>query len=606
VPLLLLLAVLAPLGTIPAHALPVESLDVRREWRLRGLRFEGNERLETDDLREAFTTLPRPWFALWRRHPAFDPFAFRGDLERLERLYRSRGHYHARIRHDIEVPSDGNAVVAVVTVDEGPVVLVERVGLTLRGTTLAPAEARRLRAGLPLLIGDAFSEEAYARGLAHLRAFYRERGFARVTVQRRATVDVARNVAVVDYDVESGPPASFGAIVVEGASRVGEAAVRRELAFASGRPFTQSAIDQSRDNLAALNLFRSVRIEEDESRAPRVDTRVRVVELPPREVRFGVGFDTEEQVRGLASWRHYDFLGGARQLGFTAQASFIARTLAADFLQPHFPGHANRTRLLFAQSQDEEETFTLDRTRLGPRLEWQATPRVTGFAFHRLEYDSLADVSDAVRARLPDAAPANAVLSGVGVGLDWNATDNLLDPTRGLLASATVEPVGGVLGGDVAFVRLVGEVRLYQPLVAGWLGATRLRLGAAEPVGGSREVPLFERFYAGGLNSVRGYARRRIGPLAADDPIGGRTLIEASVELRHAITRNLAAAVFADAGQVDLRSFTLPWNDLRWGAGTGLRYKSPVGPLRIDLAFPTDPPPGDDRWQVHFSLGAAF
>jgi outer membrane translocation and assembly module TamA len=216
-------------------------------------------------------------------------------------------------------------------------------------------------------------------------------------------------------------------------------------------------------------------------------------------------------------------------------------------------------------------------------------------------------VSDAVKKKLHYRdAPKNSVLSGLGFGADWNTTDDLLDPTRGFVTSGTVEPVGGFLGGDISFVRVVGEGRVYKPLVGRLLGAARLRLGAAEPLDGTSEIPLFERFFAGGLNSVRGYGRRRIGPLADDEPIGGRSLVETALELRHPITDTLGAAVFVDAGQVSLKSFDFPFGHLRYGSGVGARYKSPVGPLRVDLAFPVQPPDGDQRWQIHVNLGGTF
>jgi len=155
-------------------------------------------------------------------------------------------------------------------------------------------------------------------------------------------------------------------------------------------------------------------------------------------------------------------------------------------------------------------------------------------------------------------------------------------------------------------VRLQGEGRRYQPLVADLAAAFRLRLGAEEPFGGSRDVPLFERLYAGGIGSVRGYERRHVGPLIDDDPVGGRSLVEGSAELRHPVTERVGAAVFADAGQVSLRSFDFPFDDLRYGFGFGVRYKSPVGPLRVDLGFPLEPPRGDARWQLHLSVGQTF
>src|SRR5207302_4259584 len=128
------------------------------------------------------------------------------------------------------------------------------------------------------------------------------------------------------------------------------------------------------------------------------------------------------------------------------------------------------------------------------------------------------------------------------------------------------------------------------PLLADLVAAFRLRLGAEEPTGRSRDVPLFERLYAGGIGSVRGYERRHVGPLIDDDPVGGRSLIEGSAELRHPVTERLGAAVFADAGQVTLAGFDFPFDDLRYGLRFGRRCRTPGQPLRVDLGFPLEPP----------------
>lgn len=604
------LALVALLGARSAVAVQLEALDPGREWRLAALAFEGNGALSDAQLGKAMVTKARPWYEVWRFWrplPPFDPITFRSDLERLRQLHRNHGYYHALVHHDIELPAKGNAVRAVVWVREGPPVYVEEVCVELGGVQLPDDERRLLLAHLPVERGQIFTADDYQRGVTYLRAYYREHGFARVQVSRGAEVDVRRDAATVRYVLDSGPPSVFGAVRISGAPTVGEDVVQREIAFRPAEPFKQSLLDQTRQNLLALRLFRSIRIDEDEGRDPRVDVHVRLVEGPSHEVRFGVGYETEDQLRGLASWRDYDFLGGARQLGFSARASFLRRTIAADFLQPHFPGRNDRVRLLLAEQQEIEDTYTNDRSRLTPRIEWQPLPGLTPYLFYRIEYDSLSDVSDLITILYPDIAPANGILSGFGLGLDWNATDDLLDPMRGWVANASVEPVGGILGGDFSFLRLSVEGRRYQPLVGKLSSAIRLHLGAADPIAGGREVPLFERFYAGGLTSVRGYDRRRVGPLVDDEPIGGRTLVEGSVELRHPITDKLGGAVFLDAGQVSLRSYEFPFRHLRYGTGLGVRYHTPVGPLRLDLGFPVQGPRGGDPpWQVHVSIGQAF
>ncbi|HLK09870.1 MAG TPA: BamA/TamA family outer membrane protein [Candidatus Binatia bacterium] len=582
-------------------ALAPDALDPTVAWRLRGLVLRGNRAVPAGVLRAAMVTKARPWFAPWQQRPGFDPAAFRADLGRLARLYRSRGYYHARLTAGVEVVGE-DLVTATVTIDEGPPIVVTAVAVRIAGATL-PA---RTQPALPLAAGAVLDEDAYARGEAMLRAAYREHGYARVGVTRWARVDVVADTAEVAYTVASGPACRFGTVTVAGTARVDPTVVRREVAFHPGTPFRESLLDRTSANLLGLGLFRTVKLEEAPGETATVDVRIHVTEAPPRDVRAGIGYDTEEEVRGLATWRHYDFLGGARQLGVAARASFIQRTIVADFLQPHFPSPGSRFRLVFLEEQEEEDAFTVDRSRLGPRVEWQPLAPLTTFASYRLEYESLAAATDAVRTALPGLAPPNVVLSGLAFGADWNATDDFLNPQRGWELNGTVEPVGQWLGGNVGFLRLTAEGRLYQPLLADFSVAARVRAGVADPLGRTAEIPLPERFFSGGLNSVRGYGRWRIGPLVDDRPIGGRALAETSVELHHPITDGLSGLVFVDGGQVSLRSFDVPFDALRYGVGFGVRYASPVGPLGVDLGFPVEPPDGDQRWQVHVTVGRAF
>jgi outer membrane protein assembly factor BamA len=258
------------------------------------------------------------------------------------------------------------------------------------------------------------------------------------------------------------------------------------------------------------------------------------------------------------------------------------------------------------QDEDDEDTYTLLQSRASPRLEWRPLPSLSTFAFYRADYDVLNDVKPQVKAALPGAAPHFSTVSGLGFGVDWNETDDFINPTRGWELGGTVEPIGGILGGDVSILRLIGEGRIYQPLGGHFLGTARVRVGAADPLGSTTEVPFYERFWAGGINSVRGYGRRRIGPRADNEPLGGRTLAEASIELRHPITDQLTGLIFLDGGQVSLATFDFPFGDLQYGSGFGVRYASPIGPVGFDVGFPFSPPDGDQHWQVYFSVGRAF
>jgi outer membrane protein insertion porin family/translocation and assembly module TamA len=608
--LLVVVSLAALLPVRLARAVPPEAVERGRDRQVRSIAIRGNDVVSTSTLRDAMLTEQRPWYMFWRfwrPRPPFDPAVFRQDVARIGRVYRNEGFYHAQVTADVALVDSGDLVDLTIEIDEGPSVHVRSVDVDLAGEPLPQKDRDVLLASLPIAPGQVFEQERYSRAATMLHAWYREHGFARVKVDRKATVDVRNDTADVHYRVESGPATVFGPVEIVGTERVDPDVIRKEVAYREGRPFRQSRLDSTRSNLLALRLFRTVRIiEEGGDGDAVVPTRIEVAEGPSHEVTFGIGYDTEEQVRGIASWRDYNFFGGARQLGVTARGSFINRTIAADFVQPHFPGPRDRLRVILSEVQEEEETYTNDRSRFSPRLEFRPLPILTPYVFYRIEYDALTDVNDAIERRRPGLAPSNSVLSGLGFGVDLNTTDDPLDPRRGWTASIVVEPVGGILGGEVDFFRLIVEGRRYQPLFWRIVLALRTRIGLADPLEDDENIPLFERFYAGGTNSVRGYERRHVGPFLGGDPIGGRSLAEVSVELRRPITETIGGSVFVDAGQVSRRSFDLPFDDLDVGVGFGASYKTPVGPLRVDLGFPLDRPRGDAGWQIHLSLGQAF
>jgi outer membrane protein assembly complex protein YaeT len=611
----------------PARAVPSDALDTQHAWRLGKLRFEGNHAVGTSALRDALLTRPRRWFALWQDRPPFDPYTFRTDLARIRALYRSRGYYHAVVRDDVELPAEGDVVKVTVVIEEGAPVKVTDVDLAIDGATLSAEAERRLHASLPLEPGDVFEEDRYERGRSALRDYFRQRGYARVTVEKAARVDVRDDTATVRYAVDTGPACTFGPVTITGVEEVDRDVVRREIAFREGDPFQQSLLDKTRKNLDGLHLFRSVRLVEDDSRNEQVAVEIKLAEAERHEVKLGAGYDTEEGIRGIAGWRDYNFLGGGRQLGVSARVSQLYRTVAADFLQPHFPSQTSRLRVIFLQEQTVETTYNLLETKLLPRLEWDVTSRLATYAFYRASLDLLSNVKPGVRLALSgpnqnESRPSRSVISGLGFGVDWNGTDDLVNPTRGEIGRFSVEPVG--VGGDVHYLRLIGEGRLYVPLLEGFGGATRLRLGSMQPTDGSVQIPLFERFYAGGIGSVRGYARHRVGPLASsllttaqcnakgknfvdcDEPVGGRSLVEFSGELRHPVTETIDIAGFLDAGQVARQSWRFPIDDLQYGIGIGARYRSVIGPVRVDLGFPLNRRGDDATWQVYLAVGDTF
>lgn len=589
-------------------ALQVNDLDPEKEWVTDALAIEGNARFPSSQLQGEMVSTTRSWYALWRSRPRFDPVAFTTDIERLQRFYRAHGYYETQVTYDLEADEERSRVTVRVTITEGEPVLVSQVTLAVTDDPSLASTLETLRPKLPLAEGHIFNEDQYQEAEAQIKALFLDLHYGRAKVERKATVILDQHAVQVSYAVNAGPLTVFGDTEIEGTKLIDPEIAARELQYKSGDPFSSAAIDVSRKNLLKLDLFGSVRFQQEESleNPSVIPMRLRVEEKPFREWQAGIGFGTEDQMRAQLRWRHNNWLGGGRRLEVQVKASGLVRNLDVSFIQPHAFGAGNRFSLAFRPQQLDEPSYLLNATRLQPRFEREFSPQLSGFIAYRWEYDQLSNVASST-ARVLKEFQRKGTLSGVSTGLIWTTTDDPLNATRGFLMSASAEQIGGVLGGAFEFMKFEGEARGYHLVAPHTVLAGRLKFGFADPSGKSKEIPMFERFYAGGISSVRGYGRYRLGPISeADDPVGGRSLLEGSVEVRRQFTEKIGGTLFLDFGQVSLTSFDVPVDDLQFAAGFGVLYTSPMGPLLLALGFPFSSPHGDQPWQVHFSIGQFF
>jgi outer membrane protein assembly complex protein YaeT len=588
-------------SAIPGWAIQVDELDVAREWRVREIEISGNTLFSTNELLGEMLTKVRPSYLFWQADPIFDPVTFREDLERLRRFYEARGYYRVRVAHNLTVDSEKSRVDVKIQIFEGPPVIVGQVDVQIVGDSLSPPP-------LPIKEGDIFVEEVYRKGEDVLRQFFLDRGYAHVVTERHAEVNLDQDRATVSYHADSGPLSFFGETTVQGTNEVEPHVILRELSYKPGETFSAAKIAQSQQKILALDLFSLVRVAPKEvaGKPAIVSMEVQVAEKEPREIGVGVGYGTEDEFRAQLQWQHNNWSGGGRRLSILGRYSSISITGAITLMQPHFFSPHTRGIVTLRQDREDEDTYLLNASRFNPRLEHSFTPQLVGFVGYRLEYDRLDRIGQSVIDALGPVRE-RGMISGPTLGLVWNTSDGPLNPTKGEVATFTFGQAGKIWGGQYSFYKVTAEAKKY--LLLGWetILAGRLKIGFAEPLGPEENLPIFERLYAGGEKSVRGYARRKLGPLdARGNPIGGLSLIEGSLELRRAIWGPLGGALFVDFGQVSTRSFDLPVNDLKFGSGFGVNYQTPVGPLSLYLGFPWRPARGEASWQVYFSVGAFF
>jgi outer membrane protein insertion porin family len=590
-----------------AAAIGVDELDPAREWRVEKIEISGNQRFPDSQIIAEMVTQARPWYRFWEERPLFDPVTFATDLDRLRRFYQSEGYYKSRITHNIDPDETLGLVSLQIYVQENSPVVVSQVIVEIdpesRDRDYPPVPEK-----FPITRGEIFREQKYQDADLLLRNHLMDNGHAHAQTQRHAEVDLDKDQVLVRYSAQPGPKTVFGETEIKGTEQVEQYLIRRELTYEPGEMFSLKKIRESRQQILALDLFSALRINPRESAGTStvVPMEVQVSEKPPREISLGLGYSTEEEFRVSLDWRHQNWLGDGRRLSIRGKYSSIVASGAIDFIQPHFLTRRTQAGLNLRHDLEEEETFKRNASRFSGRLEHRFSPRLLSFFGYRVENNQLSDVSDATPQALGEIR-TKGILTGPSLGLVWNSTDDLFQPSRGEILSFNADQAGGIWGGRYEFFKLIGEAKKYFPI--GWdtIFAGRLKLGVADAIGSKKNYPLFERFFAGGQSSVRGYGRRRLGPLnSADEPLGGLSLIEGSLEARRPVWRELGGALFVDFGQLSLKPFDIPVNDLQFSTGFGLMYNTPVGPLRLDIGFPFNPPRGDRAWQLHFSVGASF
>jgi len=430
----------------------------------------------------------------------------------------------------------------------------------------------------------------------------RRQGFANAKIgKRRVIVDHSNQTVDITLRLAPGRKVFFGNAIIIGNKDVETRFIRRLFTWKSDKLVTPERIDETEQNLIETGLFNSVRVEpaaelDEQGRLPII---IEVSEAKHRSIEAGLGFRTDEGVGGSIGWEHRNLLGTGEQLGFEFEGSGIGWSLTGEAREPDFL--RRRQALVIRTEIEVEDTDAFDSRSIGAsvgieRSVGDGMDLAVGLAFTASEVEQDGDEDSFGLLSLP-------------ASFSWDHSNDLLDPSKGGRFFLQNEPFVDVFGNDVFFnkssVAYTRYFRLRKERPRLVL-ATRARAGFI--FGAERDnVPADERFFAGGGGSVRGFGFQDAGELDdEDEPVGGRSLLEFAGELRANITDTIGAAIFADSGTAF--SSTVPdfEEPLRVGVGAGVRYFSPIGPIRFDLGFPLNRRDSDDAFQIYVSIGQAF
>ncbi len=537
----------------------------------------------------------------------------------LLREYGFRGYLDAKVAPVEEhFPGDGTRAELSLSVQEGPRYSVGRILFEGDTSDLNEEFLRNVRSQFQ---GSPESPRTFTPHLpfelrGQLREHLRGLGYPepRVEVLSKRTEDAHVDLRVT---IAPGPRVTLGEIRFEGNDITRPGFLASRLLVHPGQRYDERALSESLRRLYRTGLFQSVdsRLESEESaHSEQPDSAVRdlvihVEEAPTREYFIEPGYGSYELFRLRAGVREKNIFGSGRRL--SAEGTIAVRALRGSLTltDPWLWGSDLTGDLPLEFDERRNPSFASRSLGVGAFVThtWAAEARVTttvGYQFRRSEVFDVEVIDSDVLAALD-----NLDLSTLKLSHTFDALDNVLMPTRGTAARASLEWGDRSVGSDLDFLRGELSLRHYRHLGGDELVlATALRAGVIIPRGDAQEIPLQERFFNGGENTVRAFFQDDLGPEDAEgNPIGGEGRMILNLELQRRLGRSWELALFADAGSVTARA--ADWLDLgalRVGYGVGLRHRLPIGPIRLDLGWNPDPHGDEDSLVLHLAMGIAF
>lgn len=412
---------------------------------------------------------------------------------------------------------------------------------------------------------------------------------------------VSRKARVL-FDIRHGPRANFGAPVIEGNETVNDTVIDRAIAWKQGECFQQPRVESTSTRLIESQLFASVDVIPAQMPDANGDVpmHITVKERVARSIAAGVEYSTDEGMGVYSSWEHRNLLGEAEKLNTSLSLAERKQALKGIFRVPAFM-QDNQVLVLSSsirhESLDAYNALTFEGNAGIERRISKHLKAGLGVGY------TLSQTEDVLTGK-----NNYALLSFPGF-VEYDTRNDVMDPREGLLGRLSATPYTETVGDGGQFLKLLATGQHYlssDSIALKPTFASRLSIGSI--YGGKGDnVPADIRYYAGGGGSVRGYSYQSLSPYFRDEPIGGSSMIEASGELRLRFTEEFGGVLFVDAGNA-YASATPDFSEALYvGAGTGVRYYSPIGPLRFDIAFPLNGDDiGEDSYQFYVSLGQAF
>ena len=529
------------------------------------------------------------------------------DREAMKEFYKALGYLSANIEEfKTRYDESSQEMDISVRILEGPKTEVERIHVV--GSDLINEE--EIRKAIRIKPGDSYNEIDISDARYRIINLYNSRGFSDVMVFVERSFDAQE--AAITFHIQEGDVTFFGKTIVRGNYRTNYEVVKREFKRPEGKPFDYSILSRARQRLYKLGLFTNVDMEILDRYDHKKDILVKLDEGNAGTVEFGFGYADYEKFRGFLDLSYRNLWGMNRQSSVRIELSSLEERYIFQYQEPWFLGKEIPFRLLLLREDrreidiDSRETrFKLTRYTATAGIEKRLSDTMKLELYHEVSRVKTYDVQPDVILSKEDTG--TLLISGIKPGIVYDTRDNPFDPKKGILSGISLKFTSPVFLSETDFVKLLLHGSVYHQLHKRFILALSLRGGIAEGYNETRELPIVERFFLGGRMTVRGYAQDTLGPKGEDgNPTGGNAYFCGNLELRTSLGKGIGIVTFIDGGNVWLKTSDIDIGNLKYTAGLGLRYSTPIGPIRIDYGRKLNREHRESRGEIHFSIGHAF
>ncbi|MGA7613846.1 MAG: outer membrane protein assembly factor BamA [Thermoanaerobaculia bacterium] len=626
-------------------------------YRVGSVRFEGNETVSDKQLRKLVATKAgggfRSFFGSLFGRGGLTQAQLNEDRDAIAAWYRLHGFTEVSVGQPVANRKPGNLLEIVFPITEGPQTIVRKIEIV--GNEGIPT--RQLPA-LRMKEGDPLNPQLVTADLIGLRSFYSERGYPEVQVTPHVEPNSAKTSATLTYQIAEGPKVEIGDVAVRGNTYTRTDVVLKKAGLKKGEPFSYRTLLEAQRELYRMAIFERVEVQPEHGGTTPSERNVTidVTEGKDLTVAGALGYSSSENApRVTATLSDRNLFGTGRYAAIEARVSQPEKRYLMTYTEP-FPFNYNVPAQLTVFRTDENRTVGGTENlfhvgRWGTFVELAKVFREQTRWSLRYEYklvdftcrDETNELCQLAKLGIPTAGiPAEdqgTRVSSLTPTFFFDQRDDPVNPHRGFYASASLEYAFRFLNADASFLKSLTQGAWYLPLTDRSQFVVAGRIGMIEPLGTERQlenpsigprVPISEKFTAGGESSHRAFERNGLGvlyqlcpeptscsgsiPAGASligvgknvYPIGGNALVVFNTEYQFPIFGNLQGATFLDIGQVWGTIQSMNARDLRYGAGAGLRYVTPLGPLRLDVGFKFDRKPYEDPYAVFLTLGYPF